>query len=467
MPEIVDHRKTYTLAEVAASIQKTLAERYTSSFWVRAEMNKLNHYSHSGHCYPELVEKQNGRVVAQFRSTLWSDKYTDINQRFLKIVGEPLKDGIKILFLAKVKFDAQYGLTLHIDDIDPSFTLGDLEKEKLESINTLKNEGLFDRNKKHILPLIPQRLAIISVETSKGYADFLEVIDKNPWHYHFFHMLFPAILQGENAIDSILFQLSRIEKVKSHFDAVAIIRGGGGDVGLSCYNNYQLAKRISTFPLPVLTGIGHATNETVCEMVSFQNAITPTKIGEFLIQKFHLFSVPVEEARETIVREARQIIAQQQTILQQEAKLFRAHAKSSLVKMHHELSKLSQSLAGDAGYLFRTEHSRLQDIINDLRKITDQKQKIHLTQLSDTSTFIKKNVDVFLIRKQERLDDLSRQIDLMNPVHILKRGYSITLKNGKAVKSSEDVLPGDSMTTILHSGTIISTIQETIEENKS
>ncbi|MBL0315079.1 MAG: exodeoxyribonuclease VII large subunit [Flavobacteriales bacterium] len=460
MPEIVDNRKTFTLAEVATSIQRTLADRYTSGFWVRAEMNKLNHYSHSGHCYPELVEKQNGRVVAQFRSTLWSDRYSDINQRFLKIVGEPLKDGIKILFFAKVKFDAQYGLTLHIEDIDPSFTLGDLEKEKQESIQKLKSEGLFDRNKKHALPLLPQRLAIISVETSKGYADFLEVIDKNPWNYHFFHMLFPAILQGENAIDSILYQLSRIAKVQQHFDAVAIIRGGGGDVGLSCYNNYQLARSISTFPLPVLTGIGHATNETVCEMVSFQNAITPTKIGEFLIQKFHLFAVPVEEARDTIIREAKQLIQDQQTLLQQEARLFKAHAQGSLARMHNQLGKISHTLTSDASYAFKTEQTRLTNTIAELRKITDYRHKTNSALVEDTSTNLKKNTNTILVRHHEKLEHVSRQVDLMNPVHILKRGYSITLKNGKAIKSTTEINVGDEITTLLHAGSIISNIQK-------
>lgn len=458
MPEIVDNRKTFTLAEVSASIQKTMNERYTSAFWVRAEMNKLNFYSHSGHCYPELVEKQNGRVVAQFRSTLWSDRYLDINKRFLTMVGEPLKDGIKILFLAKLKFDAVYGLTLHIEDIDPSFTLGDLEKEKQESIQRLKQEGIFDRNKKHVLPLLPQRLAIISVETSKGYADFLEVIDKNPWKYAFFKMLFPAILQGENAIDSILFQLSRIEKVMQHFDAVAIIRGGGGDVGLSCYNNYELAKRIAKFPLPVLTGIGHATNETVCEMVSFQNAITPTKIGEFLIQKFHLFATPVNEAQDSIVREARQILSSQQKLLQQEAKLFRAHAQSSLSKMNNLLGKISQSLIGDAQYLFRTEKNKLNQCADQILKGSYQYQKTQENQIVQLHLDLKKTSTLFIKQNEDKIEQLAKNVELMNPVHILKRGYSITIKNGKAVRASDEVTEGEQITTVLHSGSIVSTV---------
>ena len=158
---------------------------------------------------------------------------------------------------------------------------------------------------------MPQRIAIISVETSKGYADFIKVIETNSWNYKFFHLLFPSLLQGDKAVEDIINQLRRIEKVKEHFDVVAIIRGGGGDVGLSCYNNYKLAKEIALFPIPVITGIGHSTNETVTEMISFSNAITPTKLAEYLIQMFHNFLVPVQEAENTVIDRSRRLLSEE------------------------------------------------------------------------------------------------------------------------------------------------------------
>src|SRR5690606_24767693 len=160
--------------------------------------------------------------------------------------------------------------------------------------------------------LLPQRIAIISVESSKGYADFTHIIEQNPWGYKFFHYLFPSLLQGDNASQSIINQLHRIEKVSHHFDVVAVVRGGGGDVGLSCFNDFALARQIATFPLPVITGIGHATNETVVEMISFFNAITPTKLAEFLIQRFHNFANPVEEAQRKIVDRCRNVLKEEQ-----------------------------------------------------------------------------------------------------------------------------------------------------------
>lgn len=227
MPETVNDKQVFSLLEVTKSIQKTLTERYKSSFWVKAEMNKLNYYKQSGHCYPELVEKKDGKVIAQIRSCLWKDDYNRSNNNFLQILKEPLKDGIKILFQAKILFDPAYGLSLLIMNIDPSYTLGDLEREKQETINQLREENIFGRNKILKLPLLPQRIAIISVETSKGYADFLRVIETNPWNYKFFHFLFPSLLQGDKAADSIINQLTRIKKVINHFDVVAVIRGGG------------------------------------------------------------------------------------------------------------------------------------------------------------------------------------------------------------------------------------------------
>jgi exodeoxyribonuclease VII large subunit len=307
-------------------------------------MNKLNFYGQSGHCYPELVEKQDGKVVAQIKAHLWRDDYIRANDNFKAVLKEPLKDGIKILFLAKVSFDPAHGLALWIVDIDPGYTLGDLEREKQETIRRLQEEGIFNRNKTLKLPLLPQRIAIISVETSKGYADFLKVMETNSWNYKFFHLLFPSLLQGDNAIEAICAQLRRIRRVRSHFDAVAIIRGGGGDIGLSCYNSYQLAKETALFPIPVITGIGHATNETVTEMVSFSNAITPTKLAEFLLQRFHNFSIPVQDAEKVIRDRAHQLMKEARSELHSELKLFRSVAENVLTANRNEVRELLKSV---------------------------------------------------------------------------------------------------------------------------
>ena len=281
--------KYYSLAELSASIESVVAKTYRNSYWVKAEIARLNHYPKSGHCYPDLVEKKNGIIMSQIRGTIWSGYFSDINKKFISVTREPLNDGMTVLFLAKVTYNAVYGLSLQISDIEPSFTLGEMAKEKSLSIEKLKKEGLFSKNKQLTTPLLIRRIAVISVETSKGYHDFIKTIDNNDWNYKFFHMLFPAVLQGEAAIKSITEQLKIIKKVSHHFDAVTIIRGGGGDIGLSSYDSFKLSSEVASFPLPIITGIGHATNETVVEMIAWANKITPTDVAYFLIQKYHNF----------------------------------------------------------------------------------------------------------------------------------------------------------------------------------
>ncbi|NMH27292.1 exodeoxyribonuclease VII large subunit [Flavobacterium silvaticum] len=460
MAEISNDRKIFSLLDVTRSVQKTLNERYQTAFWVKAEMNKLNHYSHSGHSYPELVEKSNGQVIAQIKSILWRADYVNINNNFLRTLREPLKDGIKILFLAKIIFDPVHGLSLHILDIDPNYTLGDLELEKQQSIARLKDEGIFDSNKKLSLPILPQRVAIISVETSKGYADFLKVLEENPWHYKFFHMLFPSLLQGEKAVPGIIGQLNQIKKVTSHFDVVAIIRGGGGDVGLSVYNNFELAKAIATFPIPIITGIGHATNETVSEMVSYQNAITPTKIAEFLIQKFHNFSVPVERASEFIIERSRRLLSDEKNNLQQKVKLFRSVTENIVVRNQNAIENSKNTISTQAAFIFRNEKNQVascKDRIFSSANLNLNQSKSALNQTKE-----RLNLQALLKVKRDELEieNLQRNVSNLDPVNVLKRGFSITRINGKAVTDVSNLKTGQILKTQTYNGTISSSVTQ-------
>ncbi|WP_104384673.1 exodeoxyribonuclease VII large subunit [Sphingobacterium sp. HMA12] len=416
MPELIQNKTIFSLLEVSKSIQKTLAERYKSLYWIKAEMNKLNHYTHSGHCYPELVEKQDGKVVAEIRSTLWKADFTRINNNFLKIAQEPLREGITMLFQASISYDPMYGLSLRIVDIDPTFTLGELEKEKLDSIRKLKEEGIYEANKSIPFPMLPKKLAIISVETSKGLSDFYKIINQNPWGYKLECTLFPALLQGDKSIPSIINQLAVIADKIAEFDVVAIIRGGGGEVGLSSYNNYLLAKAIAIFPIPILTGIGHSTNYTVSEMVAYKNAITPSELADFLIQKFHNFSVPIEKAVEGIqqliftrFKEERNFLSQMATHIQWVGKRELQTARTNIQHMQHELGALIK-----------------------LRFYE------HKTALAHTE----------------------RIIQLSDPRRLLKQGFSITKVNGKLLQSLDQLSPGDLIQTIVEDGEIISTVTD-------
>ena len=438
MPEKLPDKVIFSLGEVAKSIQRTIAERYKQVYWIKAEMNKLNHYTHSGHCYPELVEKKDGKVIAEMRSVLWNGDYQRINQRFIKVLGEPLQNGITILFQATISYDPLYGLSLRILDIDPAYSLGELEREKQESLNRLKREGLFDFNKQLPFPMVPKRLAIISVETSKGYSDFLKILNGNPWGYRFEQTLFPALLQGDKSIPSIINQLAHIATRVEEFDVVAIIRGGGGEVGLSSYNNYLLASAIAKFPIPILTGIGHSTNETVSEMVAYQNAITPSELADFLIQRFHQFAVPLAHAQDIIIHKTRQLLAAHRETLNNCARYFRLHS------VHH-LSQQQKMLEHQFVRLHLASVSRLRQDTQTLKHSLRALQGVTMGELKDQLT---------------QLTALERSVQLMDPQHVLNRGYSITRINGQAIKAADHVKKGDVLETVLASGRVTSTVTQ-------
>ena len=416
MPEISGNRTIFTLLEVLTGIKTVLTEHLSETFWIKAEMTRLHFYPQSGHCYPELVEKRSGKIIAQIKANLWKDDYLRIDQKFRQVLKEPLREGISILMQAKISFDPVYGLALRILDIDPSYSLGELEREKRETIEKLRKEGIFDANKRMKFPLLPQRIAIISVETSKGYADFIKVIDQNPWGYRFFHMLFPALLQGERAVETILGQLSRIRSVVQHFDVVTLIRGGGGEVGLSCYNDYGLTRAIALFPLPVLTGIGHATNETVTEMIAHRNAITPTELADFLIQQFHNCAVPLNDSQKKITDQTRRLILADRQKLMHITKYFRSVAMHMISRNRISLEIQSEGI---------------------------RKQPIQLIHNSTTA-----------------LTNIIKSVSILSPANVLKRGYSITYLNGKSIRAIGNLATGDQVETIISDGTFSSTVQK-------
>ena len=281
------NEKVFSLKEVASSVKRTLNARYGSSFWVKAEMIKLNHYPYSGHAFPDLIEKQDDVIVAQMRAVIWSADFKRIKDKFRSCGLSDLSDGITILFRASILFDEFYGLSLRIIDIDTSFTLGEMEKQRMLCIERLKAEGIYSLNSSLSLPAVPKRFAIVSVGSSKGYNDFMQIVRKHSSRFAIFTHLFPSLLQGDGAINSISEALDRINDVADCFDAVLIIRGGGGDVGLNCYNHYNLCRAVALCKLPVLTGIGHASNQTVAEQIAWRNFITPTDLADFLFSGFN------------------------------------------------------------------------------------------------------------------------------------------------------------------------------------
>jgi exodeoxyribonuclease VII large subunit len=428
-------RQVFSLKQVLLSIRKTIDKRYGQLYWVKGELHKLN-ISGSGHAFPELVQKEDDKVVAQINGTIWRTNLERINRTFAETVKEPLKEGVTLLMQVKIVYHEIYGLNLHINDIDPSFTLGELQKERENTLKQLQYEGILNANQQLPFPLLPKRIALISAENSKGLSDFMQVLESNPFAYGFFTMLFPAYLQGDVASASIRKQLKRIERVKHHFDLVAIVRGGGGEVGLSCYNNLELCRAIATFPLPVLTGIGHSTNITVAEMVAFRNAITPTELADFLLQCFDEFRIPLVDASKWMSRFCLYQFEREHLFLKNVHMHLRSCIQLSLEKNDRKFNTLLQHTRFQFKSVLYTRKEQLLQVEKAL-SMTLKSGKNHahkeLTALGDL--FPKKVTRIVQEQKKE-LEALSSLIQALDPIHVLKRGYSIARANGKSISAN-------------------------------
>jgi len=382
----------------------------------------------------------------------------------MDVVKEPLKEDTTLLMQVKVAFHESYGLSLQIMDIDPNYSLGELHKERLETIKKLQTKGILNNNQHVDFPLLPKRLAVISAASSKGLSDFYQVIENNDWGYQFFTMLFQAYLQGDLAANSIRNQLESIKKVIHHFDAVVIVRGGGGEVGLSCYNNYDLCEAIAEFPIPVLTGIGHSTNLTVAEMIAFRNAITPTELGDFLIQSFHAFADPVIRSEETIIREARDLIKNEQRSLKSLSEIFSLKLSNALDQEKYRLRRTARAVSHETSRVMVRNRTRIEQF--KVRSINGSKRLIEHAEdeLENAIEFIRKDSSKIVEANRLQIDQLAKIVQLMDPVHVLKRGYSITTINGKLVDQS-DIKKGTIIQTRTANFSIESEIQS-IEENE-
>lgn len=481
-------KKIYTLSKVTKAIEKVISKYAGNSIWVKAEIVKLNYYKQSGHCYPDLVEKKDNKIIAELRGNIWSTNFEKINKKFKSILNEELGNNMTVVFFATVKYHSVYGLSLNITDIDPSYTLGELAKQKAETIKKLKEENVFNQNKQTKLPLVPKVLAIISVNTSKGYNDFVNVINNNPWNYKYQFLLFPALLQGERAVETIIKQLEKIYEYRSIFDAVAIIRGGGGDVGLSCYDDYKLSKKIATYPLPILTGIGHSTNETVSELVSYQSFITPTKIGEFFLQQYHNFSVPLKENTVTINNYYSMLIDEQKSNLKGSARLFNSlinrifdNQKSSINQSIRsilsfvstifynkkiELKNNGNIIQYSTSKFIQSQNHELKQTINNLLNLNEKSILNEQRNLNDLKKSINLNALSAINEAQKNIEYTQSKIIILEPTNVLKRGFSITRLNGKALQNTKKVNDGDKIETELFEDMIESRVENIKSKHK-
>ncbi len=447
------HSEPISLFELNRRIKNILKDGTEPAYWVFGEISELK-INASGHCYIELVEKDEvtENLKARSRATIWSSAFRMISSYFESTASIPLSPGLKILVKVTVDFHELYGLSLNITDIEPSYTVGELARKKQEIIDRLIQEGVFDMNRELDFPRLPKRIAVISSETAAGYGDFTDQLLNNEYHFQFLVRLFPAYMQGDDAESSIISALESIHRYEDIFDAVVIIRGGGSQADLSCFNNYRLALHVAQFPLPVLTGIGHEQDETVVDMVAHTKLKTPTAVAEYLVScfadEFDLLSDwiyrLVQHTEERIEKENSNIsnlgyqlsIAVRQLVSEHDLKL--RQQKLGLQYVIHDVFSEKHLMT----------HQYTKDIRNTTREVFLKNMHL-LKNIRDLLAGISRTATV---QMQNRLNLLESKNQYLDPQDILRRGYSITRQNGKLIKNGELLRKGDALETFFHKG---------------
>ena len=407
-----------------------------NSFWVEAEIAGLN--ERTGHCYLELIEKDatGNTPVARASAVCWRSKWSVVNAHFNRVAGKRLAVGMKVLLKVSPQFHVNYGFSWIVSDIDPSFTLGDMLLKRQRIIAQLKEEGMFDANRSLSLPMFTQRIAVISSETAAGYGDFCNHLEGNEFGYQVHTSLFAAVMQGEGVERSVIAALDQVNRRVEEFDCVVITRGGGATSDLSGFDTYDLACNVVNFPLPVITAIGHDRDESVLDMVSNVRVKTPTAAAALLIDRLHQVDLRIEQAGARILNVVEGRMQQEQ---------MRFKHLSVRIPTLFALVKAKQTGRIDAC------QSRMETLV----RMRVERGKAVVERWESR---VANNVATLLANERHRLQLLEQRMEAVDPKRILERGYSITLKEGKAVRSIADLEPGDRMETRLKDGMAISVV---------
>jgi exodeoxyribonuclease VII large subunit len=452
-------KEVFTLKQVAQSIRKTLESRYERTYWVKAEIYKMNLFP-SGHAFPELVQRTDDKIVANLSGVIWKTNYGRIAKQFEATVKEPFSEGKEVLMLVKITFSEVYGLSLHITDIDPSYSLGALHKLKLETIDALNKLGILQKNQSLSLSL-PKRIAVISAESSKGLSDFMQVLSASQSQIGISTFLFNATVQGDQAVESILQAFDKIERVRQHFDAVVIVRGGGAEVGMSCYDDFKLCKRIAEFPLPVLCGIGHSTNLTVAEMVAYSHAITPSVLASDLLQEFELKLLELHAIYANLNLVQSTLITNIKNTFNQTVSKINGVTKWRFERISNQLNTIEQRSIQEAKQILSIHKQYISSspiAIQTLVKKSHQIEHHRRTMLQQQLTF---TMNRMVDKNGTMIESLEKQVQLMSPSAVLARGFAIARSNGKALLSKTELRPGTMIQIELSDGTAEAEVKST------
>lgn len=424
--------KALTLYELNSLVRETIEEELHQEYWVEAELSEVREVR--GHCYMQLVQydrsEEGGKrkryentPIAQASAKCWQSSWQLLRPYFEKETGQRLHAGMKVLLQVYANFHETYGFSWIVTDIDPTYTMGDMARKRQEIIRVLKEEGVFDLQKELPLPLFCQRIAVISSANAAGYGDFVNQLENNEYGFQFHTRLFPAVMQGEDVEKSVIAALEQIFRGsggteargnENTFDCVVIIRGGGATADLSGFDTLALAENVANFPLPIITGIGHERDESILDMVSHTRVKTPTAAAAFLIDHLKEVLEVLNDAQERITR----------------------YAQQKLSTLNAQLSVVAEA-------------------IPRLFSVVKTRQDARLDRMQEKITML---IERRLETEQHRIQLVSEKVKSLDPTLLLRRGYSITLHNGKVVKDVSVLNTGDELETRLAHGNVRSKV---------
>ena len=450
-----------SLTELNNNIKKAVKSAFKTSYWIVAEISEIN-INRTGHCYIELIEKDelSEKITAKSRATIWAYTFRMIKPYFETSTGRELSAGLKIMVNVSVEFHEIYGMSLNIIDIEPTYTIGDLAKKRLEIINRLEEEGVIAMNKELEIPVVAQKIAVISSDTAAGYGDFVNQLENNNNGYKFYYKLFPALMQGDKAEESIINALDKIYKYEDFFDVVVVIRGGGSKSDLSCFDNYWLAYNITQFPLPIISGIGHERDDTIVDTVANVKVKTPTAAAEFLISRIESFDEYLFGLQSDFVNNVSDFINEKISELDYLKYTFTPLVKQLIQSNSNNLLLYTNKLKNSINNYFQNQETALKQNTTDIHYkmnnlISDKEHNI-----SFLMNRVKNIVSKRLLSEEQKLEIFQNTVEHSDPVHILKKGYSITYKDGELIKSARELSNQDVITTKFYKGQAKSKITE-------
>lgn len=432
---------TITLQEFNNRIKRLLADPSVMNCWVVAETTDVRI---NQHCYLQLLEKnpKTGATVAKIKAIIWGNQFRFLNARFKQVTGRDIGNDMKIMVCLSVNYSPQYGLTVVINDINPEFTLGDMERQRQEILNRLTQEGIIGQNKTVPVPPVLQRIAIVSAAGAAGYGDFMKQLTDNKYGVCFYPCLFQATMQGVKTVPTVLAALDKVEQNQHLFDCVVIIRGGGGTEELNSFDNYDLARRVATFPLPVIVGIGHERDITVLDYVAGIRVKTPTAAAEHIILQAANALAHIGDLSNQVVSIARDYIA----------------------RAKEQLSYYAGNLPIMAQRIIDTNTLRLQNFIQNIPLHVQRRIEGENAQLARQKDAIKNAVAQVKMKVTMRLEALGDKIELLSPRKVMARGYTLTTCEGKIMTDAAQLEAGKLVTIHFRDGKVVAGTQSVIKD---